>query len=214
MDGAHPRIKIGIAISKVGGSFYLCPTVVAGCFCPPARCPLLAVDVQHSVASASRRQPPPKPQQQPTPPSPQSPIRPPGDRLLPTDSRFGRCASRFSHRPGRFGCSGRRSHVTAGGGFDGWQRLARCGRAGRVWRPRIACHGKQMQGSRGTRGGGCRTGSATSMWHMSRQGEAGVAEKAWRGWVRVDPRIAFMVDRRIRGIRIYDIRICDAGSAR
>ena len=56
--------------------------------------------------------------------------------------------------------------------------------------------------------------SATSMWHMSRQGEAGVAEKAWRGWVRVDPRIAFMVDRRIRGIRIYDIRICDAGSAR
>lgn len=138
----------------------LCPTVVAGCFCPPARYPLLAVGVQHSVANASRRQPPPKPQQQPTPPSPQSPIRPPGDRLLPTDSRFGRCDSRFSHRPGRFGCSGRRSHVTAGGGFDGWQRLARCGRAGRVWRPRIACHGKQMQGSRGTRGGGCRTGSA------------------------------------------------------
>lgn len=101
-----------------------------------------------------------------SPPPPSTPIRPPGDCLLLADLRFGRCTGRFSHRAGRFGCSGRRSHVTVGGGFDGRQRLALCERAGRARRLRVACRGGQMQGSRGTRFGGCGTGSA---WGWARR---------------------------------------------
>jgi hypothetical protein len=60
VHGAHPRIKIGIAISKVGVIILPVPYCCRWLLLPTCTVPLLAVDVQHPVASASRRQPPPK----------------------------------------------------------------------------------------------------------------------------------------------------------
>jgi len=60
VDGAHPRIKIGIAISKVGDRFTCALLLSLAASAHLHGAPLFAVDVQHPVASASRRQPPPK----------------------------------------------------------------------------------------------------------------------------------------------------------